>query len=97
MRERAEAAPDSPWVADVREDGRAWVDIPDALGHGPAMHGYPAMSRHVASWHPEVAKAVADWLLQSAQAIDAYAAISQTPIVAPHAIAVARAYLGEES
>lgn len=70
MRERAEFAPDSPWSADLRPDGRCWIDVPDEDGHAWSMHGFPAGAVHIASWHPAVALAVALLLDNEANAMD---------------------------
>ena len=91
MRERAELAPPSPWKADVRSNGRAWLDVGDEP-HAWGMHGWPAAAAHVASWHPAVALAVADWLM---------VAVRLLPLLPPgirdKALAVARAYLGRDA
>lgn len=46
---------------------------------------------HVASWHPAVALAVADWLDDAATLAD------ETGRIDRHALAVARAYIGESA
>ena len=104
MRERAEAATPGPWRTDVLSDVVAdhddvsWdvADVsvlcpwPSATEHGNAAH--------IASWHPTVALAVADLLDAVALVADHYPPIEVRPqSVANYALAVARAYLGEES
>lgn len=55
---------------------------------------------HIASWHPAVALAVADWLEDTALGIESAFAPSLYEQSRPNvqcALAVARAYLGEEA
>lgn len=60
---------------------------------------------HIASWHPAVALAVADWLDAEATKVTEWRQSQpgkpdihySTGKVSKHALAVARAYLGEES
>lgn len=49
-----------------------------------------ADAKHIASWRPAVALAVADWLDDAATLAD------ETGRIDRHALAVARAYLGED-
>lgn len=101
MRERAEAATPGEWRivpvgarADVRTEpgigydyrGSAVATAADSA-FGCAQYGDAA---HIASWHPAVALAVADWL-------DVVANTSATHRAGfTEALAVARAYLGEQ-
>lgn len=94
MRSRAEAAPDSHWFAVLRQDGRAWIDVPDEDGHALAMHGFQAAATHIASWHPAVALAIADWLDEVAWRSEHF---PKQYRAAKHALAVATAYLGHKS
>jgi hypothetical protein len=103
MRERAEAATDSPWVVK-----RARPDMPAYVAHEGwwviASRTEQWDAEHIASWHPAVALAVADWLDATAaehesdsgnERADAFfAAFNTAPDIA--ALAVARAYLGEQ-
>lgn len=90
MRERA-THPDmstSPWSAsphgDVHDDGSLWVCDTQS---GEA-------AEHIASWHPAVALAVVDWLNAYAERMEVLGhAIGSNQ---GHALAVARAYLGEQ-
>ena len=91
MRERAEAA---------TPGGPRWETAPHAAPHLRFI--FPADSdssitaapvddaEHIASWHPAVALAVADLLDLAATHQVAF-----TPVVRPHLLAVAHAYLGE--
>lgn len=110
MRERAEAATPGPW-RDSYVDGNRYAALvadkphpdrpkPSAGGwawdedYGGCVVGESLMAgdrAHIASWHPILAVAIADWLNDEAVG-------AQTPDGAPtaHAIAVARAYLGEQ-
>lgn len=94
MRERAEAATPSPWLADVKDDGRAWVFIYDEMD-SLSLHGYPNDAEHIASWHPAVALAVADWLDRIAWTWE-FEPTLQGRVGGDEALAVARAYLGGE-
>lgn len=102
MRERAQAATPGPWVADQSEIYRGnsldWVaETLNTDGQGTTE----ANSAHIASWHPTVALAVADWLdihggdleRAGAQGIG----FCDSPADTMQALAVARAYLGEEA
>lgn len=105
MRERAEAAtadvcPD--WTRGaVRHIARnceieCYHDGAPSLRHHDSQGEPNQWSRyddaaHIASWHPAVALAVADWLEYVSKAHeDAY-------ISGSHALAVARAYLGDDT
>ncbi len=94
MRERARRAERAVgtgggWVATwdhsvAASDG---ARIADCFGSG-------LTTAHIASWHPAVALAVADWLDHAAMSAD----LNRSPYVddhLSHALAVARAYLGE--
>lgn len=100
IRENAEAAAESDahpkWTAiptfDPSNDG--WI-----VAHDPSHADYDTtvaraeydheggLSRHIASWHPNIALAVADWLDNEDLMCGGYPNIL--------AVAVARAYLGE--
>lgn len=94
MRERAEGATPGPWW-----QSGAWFDDDGTpmpmVGYGSTGADWVARTRdwskgdakHIALWHPAVALAVADWL-------DYEASWSAPPT---HALAVARAYLGESA
>jgi hypothetical protein len=99
MRERAEAATSGPWA------------LASVSGQGFAVHrgehttvslfsaSYDA--EHIASWHPAVALAVADWLeaeavAHSGEIFDDWDAATACCRM-PAALAVARAYLGEDA
>ena len=59
-----------------------------------------ANAAHIASWHPAVALAVAGWLDDTASANERVAELSGEPtsrVLNKHALAVARAYLGDPS
>ena len=108
MRERAEAATASPWRPenhDFAEDGcgilgggtpwsSAEYGIAFTTGFTNRKHCH-ADAEHIASWHPAVALAVADWLDYTAALIGV--AGGRSSPYHEHAIAVARAYLGEAS
>lgn len=105
MRERAEAATPGPWaVAEPTEreghrvgtaDERDWVawtgDLEEEFS--------PADAANIASWHPLVALAVAEWLDNEAASAELCTDARDTAGVLglpdTHAVAVARAYLGE--
>lgn len=106
MRERAEAATSSPWHYENGATGFAPMVVGDSMAVAETFDK-PHLSdaQHIASWHPAVALAVADWL-------DATAAEHESDAADPRvnsffaafdtaadfgAIAVARAYLGEQS
>jgi hypothetical protein len=96
MRERAEAADPSPWDAecpDVVGASDEWIVY---ASNGDHERSIP----HIASWHPAVALAVADWLEAEAEAHfhigDEVRSIYDQPNMGGPALAVARAYLGEE-
>jgi hypothetical protein len=107
MRERAEKAEQGRWklwgmtvMADPTgtsnvDDGIdvAQASTPSWCERGPRTWN----AEHIASWHPAVALAVADWLASVAERqIDAHdtgAILGGTDW--EHALAVARAYLGE--
>lgn len=98
MRERAEAARDS---APRQWDGGAWLER-DADWYEPHALSSRRVasvqdSGHIASWHPAVALAVADWLEAEAEGHDVDTYDVSNCCRMPHALAVARAYLGRES
>ena len=96
MRERAEdaAAPHHPYgdtEMDLVETTAHWsLEISEYVGGD--------MGEHAASWHPAVALAVADWLDATALELKA---LGDPPLKIQEgrrssALAVARAYLGEQ-
>lgn len=91
MRERAEAATAGPWVAAgnvVEGVGTVTFD----------KHMLSNDAEHIASWHPAVALAVADWLGRTADIEDDnHDALGWSPLDISAELAVARAYLGDES
>lgn len=103
MRERAQDATPSPWTPwgdrsapyngplDPPPPDYWRISQPDELAHIDTET--EADAEHVASWHPDVALAVANWLDGEATLID-YA--GDPGAASPAALAVARAYLGEE-
>ena len=54
-----------------------------------------ASAEHIASWHPAVALAVADWLDWVTEAVDGLLLPFDAPLYV-RALAVARAYLGDD-
>lgn len=105
MRENAQAATPSPW-------GRASTDGQGvAVHHGShdtvCLYTDRPDAIHIASWHPAVALAVADWLDSAyrdwefsenslgAMSVRAMSGRKNDPD--PYALAVARAYLGEQA
>lgn len=108
MRERAEAAT-QPWGVDrwlayvqqpsnpthAKDYDRIYVGTDDE--HGSVILSSPwteaAPAEHAASWHPAVALAVADLLDAEADATDE----GFNGSADSHAVAIARAYLGEVS
>lgn len=101
MRERTEKLPPSPWypveIGRAVATSREWVvDSPSRLVAGNlGLSRDPVaepMAEHIASWHPAVALAVADWLDYAAS----YAQAGVAPSYTHYALAVARAYLGEQ-
>lgn len=111
MRERADAATPGCWLQAFEQDGEVLADgsgyagdyypssdvhIYEYDGHvvGEVNTERPDDAAHIASWHPAVALAVADWLELQARRLDG---VGLGMIVADHpALAVARAYLGED-
>ncbi len=106
MRERAQAVEhlSSPWkVGDSDYDGRFSIlyDTDHPLAGLVAtcadyvpLHG----ADHIASWHPAVALAVADWLDHVSDLLHVLEGFNAGPLLpaeTEHALAVARAYLGE--
>ena len=103
MRERATDATEGPWlvtfIPETAVPSQHLVDRWYVMGcfdqdprrqTGPAaMCEYEPDVRHIASWHPAVALAVADWL-------DCQADTTCDCGVDESALAVARAYLGEQ-
>lgn len=88
MRERAEGATPGPWV--VRE-GNVEHYFPSIGEYGALASPSDPDAQHIASWHPAVALAVARWLEDTAQLMT-----DGRLIYDGNALAVARAYLGEE-
>lgn len=82
MRERAEAA-----LASAPGDAN-WHAVSSLMADGKT----PRDAEHIASWHPAVALAVADWLESE---VNEWGDLPH--MLNPHALAVARAYLGSES
>lgn len=106
MRKRAEAATPGPWGIDERS-GRdvtdQWwyevgVSMPDTRGALILGDNEDdgATAKHVASWHPIVALAVADLLEELAAMSDGEAPDFWGGAWPADALAVARAYLGEQ-
>lgn len=94
MRERAEAANEGPWLTASDNKRR------DVLaGSGGAIKSRHANAAHIASWHPAVALVVADWLEAEAEShrVDLVGPYPSGCCRMPQALAVARAYLGEQS
>lgn len=90
IRERTALVPPSPWYGAVHD-----VTTHDGL-NVIASSGLTVRAQYVASWQPAVALAVADWLENEARATEGMA--DEAPVLGlpdRHAIAVARAYLGE--
>lgn len=104
MRERAEGATSGPWEFRARRGFQMMHDNPATIGFTGGA-GYFVMLRegtwgtegdmtYVASWHPAVALAVADWLHLVAGLLEqGFDENAETRA----ALAVARAYLGEDS
>ena len=103
MRARSEAATSGPWTA-----RKSTVPgICNVRLNGDAMwpSAWPDDAEHIASWHPAVALAVADWLDATAAGWpwdDEVTDYDGNPLtlaesVDSHALAVARAYLGQQS
>lgn len=92
MLRRARAATVGPW--DDAEDGLVWAN---RLGDPVSGSTEVEDAGHIASWHPAVATAVAGWLW--AVAIDDETEPETGPRIKERiaALAVARAYLGEEA
>jgi hypothetical protein len=104
MRARAQAATPGPWepyenihaeTAAV-EVGRGGFGVVALPATGRPDYG-KANIEHVATWHPAVALAVADWLEYEARCADRANTNHPGHDFGPdvHALAVARAYLGE--
>lgn len=106
MRERAEAAKswEGAWqvhetkpgrVIEVKGDG--WDDaiVASCVDYGGSENGTEAAA-HIASWHPVVALAVADWLDSTADGLERRGVTARVRPDERAALAVARAYLGEE-
>ena len=94
MRERADAATPGPWFVATTLDGTSLAVCRQKGLSLVADRPTDPDAAHIASWHPEVAKAVADLL-------DAFAgddwSLGVPSLEATHALAVARAYLGGEA
>lgn len=95
MRSRAKAATPGPWQVgqDVDSGQRfiydeRWTELAE-VAEWSRWLGNP---QHIASWHPAVALAVADWLDRIGEMYPDGHSIGNH-----HALAVARAYLGESS
>ncbi len=107
MLERAEAATSGPWVV-AEDDGRLVVE-PAPTPPVPRWRPVAIMTSdeddpeswvddrpdaaHIASWHPGAVRPVAKWLDETAQMYESLGGL--WPI--SHALAVADAYLGEQS
>lgn len=107
MRERAQGATAGRWielgVLDA-DRGERWNavgterDIEVEVARLEYSPDGSCNTAHIASWHPAVALTVADLLDAVALVADHYPPIEVRPnSVANYALAVARAYLGEES
>ena len=105
MRERAGAAPPSPWATRATThgdpaNGPTHIVVENSLGL-ISDHDYDkwggTSAEHIASWHPAVALAVADWLDAEASNRDAGIGGRGWFSVGGQgdALAVALAYLGE--
>ena len=108
MRERAGAAPPSPWATRATThgdpaNGPTHIVVENSLGL-ISDHDYDkwggTSAEHIASWHPAVALAVADWLDAVAEAWpisepDYGLSVRAEAVGHRQALAVARAYLGE--
>jgi hypothetical protein len=98
MRERAVKATPGPWWH--RENIDPWsVRPPDTGEWRPEVAdvGDPRDAAHIASWHPAVALAVADWLDNTAAWWTRTAPGEPPPDPSVlEALAVARAYLGDQ-
>lgn len=106
MRERAEAATQGPWRQQpIEGPGRPRADVRGLPENTTYDHRGDAVAtaedssfgaclttdaEHIASWHPAVALAVADWLDEAADEAESF---GHSDAPAPHAIAVANAYL----
>lgn len=96
MRERAEAAIESPWSGPDQFGVITSAD-PEVQVHGEDCGcgggiGNESTAEHIASWHPAVALAVAGWLEHVSRIAEAKQC---EPGDMVSALAVARAYLGE--
>lgn len=102
MRERAGAATWTlmPWGVD--EVGAVWAQEADGQPVPISSRSTDNDAEHIASWHPVVALAVADWLEQTAgdwQLIEdglLWSSAIAWDATKVRALAVARAYLGDE-
>lgn len=94
MRELAQAAPQSPWWTGAGVGGTGYPkfirneECIFVLAEWQQSGSWPAAGDYIASMHPLVALAVADWL-------DAAAGPQGSVAGLCHALAVARAYLGD--
>lgn len=102
MRARAEDMAPPPWEVTYIDPAVCGTSIdqwfvmsdPHGVNVGPlSIHEWEPTAHYVASWHPVVALAIADWLE------DVAGRSAQNPhwYAADHALAVARAYLGDQS
>jgi hypothetical protein len=103
MRERTPDTGDSRWAV---RDGSGGLPIVVLVppGASPAewtidvAYAEDRFAEHIASWNPLVAAAVADWLqFEAASAPDGPDQVYLRGGRTAHALAVARAYLGEPS
>jgi hypothetical protein len=95
MRERAEKATPGPWVYDLAYGERFYsVGLDESVLVAPLAHRIARRwdAVHIACMDPAVALAVADWLDITANRWESNPKYSG----GPDALAVARAYLGEQ-
>jgi hypothetical protein len=100
MRERAEAATPGEWAA--YRSGSVAARVPGqriaetVANTFPTGNGPKHNAAHIASWHPAVALAVADWLDEVGENLSDGIGASVTDDERRSALAVARAYLGDQ-
>jgi hypothetical protein len=100
MRERAAAAPRSPWWTGEGVGGTGYPKLilneegPFAAAEWTMAQSWPPAGDYIASWHPLVALTVAAWLESEAGRAERPGALKLTSLI-PGPLAVARAYLGE--
>ena len=70
LREAAEGATPGPWIADIRTDGRAWIDMPGIDNHALSLHGFGADAAYIAAANPTTILALIERLEAAEGAVE---------------------------